>query len=63
MAQVVAGVVFAQTRQTIPNFALGGDHFQAQAQLTRIAIAHHLRAAGIGGQVAADGAAALGRQA
>jgi len=36
-----------------------GD-FQPQAQLARIAVAQHLRAAGVGREVAADRAAALG---
>ena len=63
VAQVVAGVVLAQAGQAAPDLALRGDHFQAQAQLARVAVAHHLRAARVGGQVAADGAAALGGQA
>jgi hypothetical protein len=41
----------------------GGDDFQPQAQFARIAPAQHLRAAGVGGQVAADGATAFGGQA
>ena len=63
VAQVVAGVVLAQARQAVPHLAVGGHHLQAQAQLARIAVAQHLGAAGIGGQVAADGATALGGQA
>ena len=41
----------------------GGHDLEPQAQLARIAVAQHLRAAGIGGEVAADRAAAFGRQA
>ena len=63
VAQVVARVVFAQSGQAVPDLALRIDHLQPQAQIARIAIAQHLRAAGVGGQIAADGAAALGRQA
>jgi len=63
VAQVVAGVVLAQARQAVPDLALRGDHLQAQAQLARVAIAQHLRAAGIGAQVAAQHAAAFGAQA
>jgi hypothetical protein len=43
--------------------ALRVDHFQAQAQVARVAPAQHGGAAGVGGQVAAQGAAAFGRQA
>ena len=63
VAQVVAGVVFAQAGQAAPDFALRRHHLQAQAQLAGVAVAHHLGAAGIGGQVAANGAAAFGGQA
>ena len=62
VAQVVARVVLAQGAQAIPEVALRGDDFQPQAQLARIAVAQHLHATGIAGQVAADGAGALGRQ-
>jgi hypothetical protein len=63
VAQVVTGVVLAQARQAIPDVALRRHHLQPQAQVAGIAVAHHLGAAGIGAQVAADGATALGRQA
>ena len=62
VAQVVAGVVFAQARQAVPDLALGRDHLQAQAQVARIAVAQHLGATGVGAQVAAYGATALGGQ-
>ena len=60
VAQVVAGVVLAQALEAVPHLALRRDHFEAQAQVARIAVAHHLRAACVGAQVAANGAAALG---
>jgi hypothetical protein len=63
VAQVIAGVVFAQAGQAMPDLALRGDHFQAQAKVAGIAIAHHLGAARVGGQVAANGATAFGGQA
>ena len=63
VAQVVAGVVLAQAAGAFPDLALRRDHFEAQAQVARVAVAHDLRAAGVGRQVAADGAAAFGRQA
>ena len=63
VAQVIAGVVFAQAAQAMPDLALRGDHFQPQAQVAGIAIAHHLGAASVGGQVAANGATAFGGQA
>jgi hypothetical protein len=58
--EVVAGVVLAQAAQAVPDAAVGQHHFQAQRQLAGIAVAQHLHAAGIGGQVAADGGAAFG---
>ena len=63
VAQVVAGVVLAKPRQAFPNFPLSVDHFEPQAELAGIAVAQHLGAAGIGAQIAANGAAALSRQA
>ena len=59
VAQIVARVVFAQAAQIAPDFALRRNYLQPQTQLARIAIAQHLRAARIGGQVAAYGATAL----
>ena len=63
VAQVVAGVVFAQTGQAVPNLALRCHHFQAQAQVARIAKTHHLRTTRVGAQIAANGATALRGQA
>jgi hypothetical protein len=60
--QVVAGVVLAQAAQAIPDLAAGQHHFQAQGQFARVAVAQDLHAAGIGRQIAADLATALGGQ-
>ena len=46
----------------MPDLALGCDDFQTQAKVAGIAVAQHLGAAGVGAQVAADGATALGGQ-
>ena len=59
VAQVVAGIVLAQAGQHVQHFALRRHHFQAQAEFTCIAVAQHLRAAGIGAEVAANRAAAF----
>ena len=63
VAQVVAGVVLAQAGQPVPDLAARRHDFEAEAEIAGVAVAQHLRAAGIGRQVAADGAAALGGQA
>ena len=47
----------------MPDVALRRDEFQPQAELTRVAKPHHLGAACVGAQVAANGAGALGSQA
>ncbi|MNN04716.1 hypothetical protein D3C81_1174460 [compost metagenome] len=54
LLQVVAGVVLAQRAQAVEHLAVGQHGFDAQYQFARHAIAHHVDAAGIGGQVAAD---------
>ena len=59
MAQVVAGIVFAQAVQAVPDPALRRNGLQPQAQLACIAVAQHLRAARIACQVAAYGATAF----
>ncbi|KAG0920098.1 hypothetical protein G6F32_015770 [Rhizopus arrhizus] len=61
--KVETGVVLAQRRQAIPDGAVGQHHFQAQDVVARVAVAQHLGAAGVGGQVAANRAAAFGRKA
>ncbi len=63
VAQVVAGVVLAKAVQAAPELALRGHDLQPQAQLARVAEAQHLRAAGVGREIAADRARSLGGQA
>ena len=60
LLQVVAGVVLAQAAQAVPDAAVGKHDLDAQRQLARVAEAQHRGAAGVGRQVAADRAAALG---
>ena len=62
MFQVVSGVVLAQTAQSVPDLAARQDDFQTERQVTRVPVAQDLYSAGVGGQVAADLAASLGRQ-
>jgi hypothetical protein len=59
IAQVVAGVVLAQAVEACPDLAVGGHDLEAEAELARVAEAQHLGAAGVGGEIAADGATAL----
>ncbi len=63
IAQVVTGVVLAQPAQAVPDLAFGGDHLETEAQFARIAVAQHGGAAGIGRQIAPDGAGAFRREA
>ncbi len=61
--EVVAGVVLAQWRQRRDHAAIGQHHFDAQRQVAHHSVAQDGGAAGIGGKVAADLAAAFGSQA
>ena len=54
MAQRIAGIVFAQAPQAMPDAAIGQHHFKPQHQFARIAVAHGVVAACIGGKHAAD---------
>ncbi|KAG1200099.1 hypothetical protein G6F35_012438 [Rhizopus arrhizus] len=63
LLQVVAGVVFAQRAQAVEDLARGQHGLQAQHQFARHAVAHHVHAAGVGGDVAADLAGVFRRQA
>jgi len=63
LLQIVAGVVLAQTAQPIPDAPVGQDHLDSEHQFAGIAITQHGDAAGIGRQIAADLAAALGGEA
>ena len=60
LLQVVAGVVLAQAAQAVPDAAVGQHHLDAEHQLARVAVAQHRGAAGVGREIAADRAAALG---
>jgi len=60
--EVVAGIVLAQAAQAIPDFAAGQHDLQAERQFAHVAVAQHLHAAGVGGEVAANLAAAFRRQ-
>ena len=60
---VVAGVVLAQALEPRQHAAVRQHHLQAEHQVAHHAVAQHRRAAGIGGQIAADLAAALRTQA
>jgi hypothetical protein len=60
LLQVVSGIVLAQPAQAVPYFAVGEHDFEAEHELTSIAVAQHRRAAGIGRQIAADRTASFG---
>ena len=63
VAQGVAGVVLAERPQPIPDAAIGQYHFQAEHKIAGVAVAQHVDAAGVGGEIAADLTAAFGREA
>ena len=63
IAQVVAGIVFLERAQAVPDLARRRHDLEAEHEMARVAIVQHLHAAGVGREVAADGAAALGRKA
>src|SRR5205085_4440917 len=60
LLQVVAGVVLAQAAQPFPHAAIGQHNLQAQHLVARAAVTEHVDAAGVGGEIAADLAAAFG---
>ena len=59
LAQAIAGVVLAQPAQPVPHRAIRQHHLQPEHQVARIAVAHGVVAAGVGGEHAADLRAAL----
>ena len=63
MLQIVAGIVLAQPAQPVPDPPIRQHDFETQGQLARIAVAQYRNPAGIGRQIAADLAAALGAEA
>ena len=58
--QVVAGIVLLQFVEVIEHAAIRQHHFEAQRVRTRNAVSDGRGAAGIGGEVAANGASAFG---
>ena len=62
LLDVVAGVVFAQALEAVPDTAVGEHDLQTENELACIAVTKHRGAAGVGRQVPADRAAALGRE-
>ena len=62
VAQVVTGVVLFQLRQQVQDTAIRQHHFEPQRHFARHAIGERAGAAGIGGEIAADGAASFGAE-
>ena len=60
VTKVIAGVVLAQTAQSIPELPAGGGHFNAKAEVSCIPVPQDLHTPCICCQVAADRAAAFG---
>ena len=60
--EVVARIVLLELRQGRHDAPVGEHHFKARHEIARIAIGDDLRAARIGGEIAADGAGAFGGQ-
>ena len=63
LLHVVAGVVLAQAPQPVPDAPVRQHHLEAQHQVAHGAVAQHLHAAGVGRDVAANLAGALGAEA
>ncbi len=63
LLQVVAGIVLHEAAQAVPDLAGRQHHLQPEHQAPRVAVGEHRRAAGIGGDVAADAAGALATRA
>ena len=59
LLEVIPGIVLAQAAQAVPDPAIGKHDLDAKHEIAGIPEAQHGRAAGIGGQVAADRAASL----
>ena len=60
--QVVAGIVLFQLVEIVQDAAVGQHHFEPERECARNAVSQRRRAAGIGREIAADGAGALRRQ-
>jgi hypothetical protein len=61
-AAAVTGIVLAEAAQQIEHAPVRQHHFESQHQLAHIAVAQHVYAAGIGRNVATDGATTLRRE-
>src|SRR3546814_1336928 len=59
----MAGVVLAQRAQAVPHAPVRQHYLEAEHEIARGAVAQHVHAAGIGREVAADLARALGAEA
>ena len=60
--QVVAGIVLLELVEVVQHAAVGEHHFEAEHMRARDAVGERRGAAGIGREIAADGAAAFRRQ-
>ena len=58
--QIITRIILAERRESVPDRAIGQHHFKAEHEIARVAVAQNRRAAGIGGDVPADGAGAFG---
>ena len=56
---VVAGVVLAQAREGVHDAPVGEHHFEPQHEFARHAVVDDIEPAGVGGEVAAEHAAAF----
>ena len=57
--EVVPAIVLAQTLEPVPHAAVGEHDFKPEGEIAGVAVGEHRHAAGIGGEHAADLAAAL----
>ena len=62
LLQVDPAIVLPKRRQSVEDAAVRQDHFQTEDQLARHPVSQHVDAAGIGGDVAAYAAGALGAE-
>ena len=62
VVEVVAGVVLAQARESVEHLPVGQHDLETEHEFARHAVAQRIQAAGVGREVAADLAAALGAE-
>ena len=60
LLEVVTGIVLAQSAQPVPDAPVGQHDLQAEDLVARGAVTQHVHPAGVGREIAADLAAALG---